>query len=1180
MKKAFNFIIACMIWTNCLMAQQAVGYIDSWWKPNGPVNSIIQYSNKIYLGGNFTYLGPSNSYGTLIDKTNFSPSSNYTHPNGFVYVNIPDGMGGWYIGGSFSSIGGVPRNNVARINADGTLHPWNPNANNSVKSICSIGGKIYMGGYFTTMGGQQRNYIAAVDTLSGNLLSWNPNPNQYVTQLIEDAGLIYVAGKFNTIGGQIRNHLAALDTSTGAATFWSPNPDSTVSSIAISGNNLYVGGRFSNIGGQSRLFFASINKLTGFANTLNPTLNNEVLNIFIDNNSVYLCGMFTNVNSQARRYLASINISSGMLSNWNPNPNNLVYSMAFDNNTIYIGGQFDSIVGQKRTYLAALANTSTASLSTTNQIVDGSTNNYVMSLSLSNNNIYVGGSFKSIGGVFRNRLASFDINTGMITSWNPSANTIVYALNSYGDRIYIGGNFNKIGDSTRKGIAAVDTLSGSVLPWKTTFGLGSNYLVKTILSVKNKVYIGGDFTIVGGQTRNRLAALDSITGLATNWNPISNNIINTLTLIGNKIFLGGSFNTINGISRNNIASVDTLNGITTNWNPNANDEVNTICSFNNKIYIGGNFTSVGGQTRYRIACVDTITGTVNSWNPNANSNIYKIVYNNNKLYLGGAFSILTNEFRSRIASLDINSNLTFGWNPNASSSVNDIITNGNKIFIGGNFTSINNDIDRRYFIPLIDSSQYYAPTITSFSPNNACSGGSVTITGTNFQNAMQVFFGGIPASSFTINSPTSITATVGNGGNGLVTVVTPYGPGTSIDSFFLNPQATIISNTDTLFCNVSSISLNANIGLGYTYQWILNGSVVNGATNSSFNATIPGSYTVVVTNNNNCVATSQPKIINYILPPTANIISPDSTFYCSGQSVVLTGNTCSSCSYQWCNNGNIIPGATSTNDTVNVIGNYTLIITDTFGCVDTSTSIFVSEIPSPVVTVTPSGTIYLCNGANVTLTASTIGTNLKYLWYKYGTPQQNEIFDTLITNLPGIYVITVTDTIHNCTTNSLPVTISHNPFNVVNIYQNGDTLKSTNSYISYQWYKWNSVTIPGATNSYYIPTQTDIYYLIVTDSTNCSHQSNVYSFFLDVNEFSKKYIKFYPNPAINSITIEYLGSGEIIISELTGRVLIKQLLNANKNTETINIGHLTSGVYMIQYKQTDGRIVTQKFIKQ
>ena len=55
-----------------------------------------------------------------------------------------------------------------------------------------------------------------------------------------------------------------------------------------------------------------------------------------------------------------------------------------------------------------------------------------------------------------------------------------------------------------------------------------------------------------------------------------------------------------------------------------------------------------------------------------------------------------------------------------------------------------------------------APTVTGLSPASGAPGGgtSVTITGTNFTGATQVLFGGIAGSPFTVNSATSITATL------------------------------------------------------------------------------------------------------------------------------------------------------------------------------------------------------------------------------------------------------------------------------------------------------------------------------------------------------------------------------------------------------------------------------------
>lgn len=90
---------------------------------------------------------------------------------------------------------------------------------------------------------------------------------------------------------------------------------------------------------------------------------------------------------------------------------------------------------------------------------------------------------------------------------------------------------------------------------------------------------------------------------------------------------------------------------------------------------------------------------------------------------------------------------------------------------------------------------YLGPAITSFTPTSTGAGQTVVITGNNFTNASDVYFGGIAATSFIVNSSTQITAVVGLGKSGSVTVVTPLGrisapgfthPGPSIS--FFNPQ--------------------------------------------------------------------------------------------------------------------------------------------------------------------------------------------------------------------------------------------------------------------------------------------------------------------------------------------------------------------------------------------------------
>jgi hypothetical protein len=68
-----------------------------------------------------------------------------------------------------------------------------------------------------------------------------------------------------------------------------------------------------------------------------------------------------------------------------------------------------------------------------------------------------------------------------------------------------------------------------------------------------------------------------------------------------------------------------------------------------------------------------------------------------------------------------------------------------------------------------------APTISSTSANSGIAGDQITITGTNFTNASAVSFGGTNAAAFTVQSATTIVATLGAGATGDVSVTTPGG---------------------------------------------------------------------------------------------------------------------------------------------------------------------------------------------------------------------------------------------------------------------------------------------------------------------------------------------------------------------------------------------------------------------
>ncbi|WP_440239504.1 hypothetical protein, partial [Cytophaga sp.] len=81
------------------------------------------------------------------------------------------------------------------------------------------------------------------------------------------------------------------------------------------------------------------------------------------------------------------------------------------------------------------------------------------------------------------------------------------------------------------------------------------------------------------------------------------------------------------------------------------------------------------------------------------------------------------------------------------------------------------------------------------------------------------------------------------------------------------PTAAITTPT-TSFCTGGSVVLSANTGTGLTYQWSNTAGAISGATNATYTASAASSYTVKVTNSNNCSATSAATVITVNALPT------------------------------------------------------------------------------------------------------------------------------------------------------------------------------------------------------------------------------------------------------------------------------------------------------------------------
>lgn len=203
-------------------------------------------------------------------------------------------------------------------------------------------------------------------------------------------------------------------------------------------------------------------------------------------------------------------------------------------------------------------------------------------------------------------------------SWQTNAS--VNAVGIAGGLTFIGGLFTHVrppdkpagqGDVRRTYLAAFYQSSGQATAWAPTLN-GPVWSI-AVSQDGQWVVVGGDFTSVNGQPRNRIAMFNN-KGQLTSFKPGVAHRVKALAVYGNNVYLGGSFGRVSGVVRNRLAAV-TLNGTLLPWNPNADDDVYAIDVADNgsRVFAGGPFATIGGKDHYSLAAIHPTTGAPQSF---------------------------------------------------------------------------------------------------------------------------------------------------------------------------------------------------------------------------------------------------------------------------------------------------------------------------------------------------------------------------------------------------------------------------------------------------------------------------------------------------------------------------------------------------------------------------------------
>ncbi len=316
-----------------------------------------------------------------------------------------------------------------------------------------------------------------------------------------------------------------------------------------------------------------------------------------------------------------------------------------------------------------------------------------------------------------------------------------------------------------------------------------------------------------------------------------------------------------------------------------------------------------------------------------------------------------------------------------------------------------------------------------------------------------------------------------------------------------NPVAEISTENLPPFCEGDAALLQAEEGAGYTYQWLRNGDLLTGATESSLSVEESGNYSVNVTLGS-CTVTSNIIPITVNPFPVASINTPESTTLCEGESALLRAVTGDGYSYQWFQNGEEISGATSSTLTATEAGNYNLDVTRN-NCTATSNSISITVNPSPVASISTTDNIPFCEGETAVLQAEE-NAAYDYQWLRNGGVISGVTESSLTVAQTGNYSVRVTNrnTLCTSTSNIIPVTVDSKPNAVITTddqttFCQGDfALLEANhefTYLTYQWLK-NEQEITGATSRNFQARESGSYSVRVTNSdsrkeTRCTRTS-------------------------------------------------------------------------------------------
>jgi|GEM_PF-1491709 len=610
---------------------------------NSVRGSVFQSDGKAILVGDFTTYNGTTMNRIVRVNADGSRDTTFNIGTGFngettIVVVQPDGK--ILVGGSFTTYNGVARRNIARLNSDGSLDTtFTPGtgttgSNSLVDAIAVQGdGKILLGGAFAAYNGTLRNNLVRVNS-DGTVdttftIGTGPNDRVY-SVIVQSDGNIFIGGAFSSYNGTSKGHVARL-TSAGAidSTFTiGSGASSDVYTAALQSDGKFViGGSFNSYNGTSRKAIARINANgtldTGFdLGTGSGVGSYTVLTISIqDDGQIIFGGDFAAYNPGSRANLmrvSSAGVPDDTFAPVDMRPQATVYATALNgSDKLLIGGDFTANTSVGLNNVARLGPSDGTLDTSFNPGTGTDSNSLVWGLAeQSDGRILIGGDFTTVDSHARAGIARLDTDGSIDASFNPGSGATgggvwTVAVQTDG-KILIAGQFTSYNGSAAPGIARLT--SGGARDTSFSAGAGFNgYVSSSVIQPDGKIIVGGGFTTYAGVAAKRIVrintngTIDSTVGNAVG---VDQGQVNWVGLQPDgKIIFGGSFTTVGGVARGGIARLNADGTLDTTFASssgiNSGAAINSFAlQSDGKIVIGGTFTTYAGVARPRIARVN------------------------------------------------------------------------------------------------------------------------------------------------------------------------------------------------------------------------------------------------------------------------------------------------------------------------------------------------------------------------------------------------------------------------------------------------------------------------------------------------------------------------------------------------------------------------------------------------